>query len=304
MIPMAPGFFRPRSAVSGYWPYIRDVLIPDGRAVAHFDLGNTNGDNNSFELRYQEYPPDNGTAAPSVPSNQPLPYVDYIPGTTNVAKSSSGGAISTRGYIESTSSTDNNSPVAVWWPEYTSNLVPENFWFALAYRPTNPQVANGGIHSIVTWAEYFASTANAFPFRLYHNSGATKVILALDGGGDFLTDVELTSTNDLVVGEWNHIIVRVAKVADGGGAALWLNGTKVSGTRSSAFSVAGSNAFRFMLLSAYGLAGGFGKHRALGRVSELTISNTSTSSGASNLITDQQALDLYNAFLTDPSRSP
>lgn len=288
MVPLAPGFFSGRKGPEGYWPYIRDVLIPAQKAIGHFSLGDYvvgSGSHWYFkELATNSY---RETFTPP-----PYHQVSVGNGTSNVAVSSSGGPISGRGYIESTSSTATDTVASLSFKGGGDYSFKDNLWFAFAYWPTNPQVANGNSHMLLSFVEWFPSAHANWPWRLYHASGSLDLILNINNTGDYVQDIVL-NCGTLLLGQWNHIIVRhETKDAPNNNVTVQLNGVRYNTTRSFNFPSPNPQIAGIQLLSAKPNAGNT-QHRALGRIAELTFPYNYT---AASLITNDQMDELWAAF--------
>lgn len=285
MVPLAPGFFSGRKGPEGYWPYIRDVLIPAQKASAHFSMGDTTEVSSIKyfkELATNSYP--SGSSWPVVSSSN-------AEGSRNI--STSGGPISGRGYLESTSATATTRLASLAFKPGGDATFKDNMWFALAYWPTNPQVANGSRHCILSFIEWFPQAYSNWPWSLYHASGSLDLILNINNTGDYTPDIVL-NCGTLTLGAWNHIIVRhETKDAPNNGVTVQLNGTRYSTTRSFDFPTPNPQITGIQLLSAMPNAGGADRQRALGRIAELTFPYAYT---AGSLITNDQMDELWAAF--------
>lgn len=290
MVPMAPGFFSGRKD-EGYWPYIRDVLIPAGKARAHFDLGDFKDAGGGLHLA-RDLATNSYLTGDASPIWRAVSTHDVF---TNKAISTTGGPIAGRGYLESTSSTVSSIVGRLAFKAIADYTLGDNKWWAFAYWPTNPQVNNSGRHTIFSFAQYYAESTNNFPFSLAHNSGSLGLYAVFDGGGDFLPDITL-NCGTLLLGQWNHIIVRWGSTAaPNNEVAVFLNGTKYSTTRSFGFATPNPQIQAIQLLSSVAYGGGTNAHRALGRIAELTTPYEYT---AASLITDTQCAELWAAFQT------
>lgn len=290
MVPLAPGFFA-GGKPSGYWPYIRDVLIPAGKAGYHFSMGDYSDSSGNYTFNDLA----SGSYLPYSGSNFPAVYSPSSAGARSVSAGS--GPIAGRGYLESTSSTNSTRLATL---KYHLNdapvIVPDNVWFALAFWPTSPQVYNGNRHCILSVAEWFPGAFSRFPWFLYHDSGNLELKVAFNRANDYTPDLVM-SCGDMTVGAWNHIVVRwEGSSSPNNTVTVQRDGTKYSTTRSFAFdSISGSGLYGFNILSAVGNGGGASAHRGHGRIAELTWPS-SFSPGA--LITDAQMDALWAAFQT------
>ena len=262
-------------------------LVAAGKASYLFDLGAyvvPAGNQMRFkEVKDGTYPDGSGTPPWEVNSNT----------SQNRTISATGGVCSSRGYMESTSSTVSETFAQVYFKAGADYTFKDNMWFAFSYWPTSPQTANSGIHTIIAFQEYWASAFSRFPFALRHASGTLALTLLLDSGNDFTADVSL-ACGTLTAGQWNHIVVQWG--AQGGAASVWLNGTKYSTTRSFAWPTPNPQLLGLQLLSSVGNSTGLTQHRALGRLSDLWVGKFTN--GASCLLTDDEAAQLYTLRTT------
>lgn len=290
MVPMAPGFFGGRKTV-GYWPYIRDVLIPAGKARAHFSLGDYQDSSGTWyfkELATNSYP--DGTAG--APNYQ---AVVSPSGTPSRSASSSGGPISGRGYFESTSSTASPIAARLLYTASGDYTLKDYMWFALAYWPTNPQVANSFQHNILSYKQSFPDLSRNWPMNLYHASGSLNLILNINNEGDYTPDIVLNA-GTLTLGAWNHIVIWWASTsAPNNEVGCMLNGVEYTTTRNFVFPNPFPGILGLQLLSAVPNGGGAYSHRALGRIAELTYPNAYDSA---SMITPTQRAELWAAFQT------